>query len=73
MTVKVVPLSFDGCGFFECPENDAILFGVYYHGNEEGYGRGVFPAFDHQMKYQYKTRAEADAKAQEYIKRKETT
>ena len=67
MTVEVVPLSFDGLGFYECTEKDAILFGVYYHGYEPRYGQGVFPAYDSDMKYQYKTRAEADWKAQEFI------
>ncbi len=64
--IRVSPANFDGIGFFECAEDQAVVFSVSYFGCEKGYGEGWFPAYDQNMKYQYKTRQEAEAKAHEF-------
>ena len=68
--IRVSPSGFDGVGFFECSEEQAIVFSVGYFGREKGYGEGWFPAYDLNMKYQYRTRQEAEEKAREFRARK---
>lgn len=68
--IRVSPSGFNGVGYFECTEDQAALFAVYYFGRAKGYGEGWFPAYDLNMTYQYRTRQEAEDKAREFRARK---
>jgi uncharacterized protein involved in high-affinity Fe2+ transport len=65
-TIEVRPSRYGRTGYEGCAEHEADVFSVRYFGKERGYGEGWFPAYDADMKYQYKTRAEAELKAAEF-------
>jgi len=67
--IRVSAVRYGRTGYEGCKEQDATNFSVGYLGTEKGYGKGWFPAYDLDMKYQYGTKQEALSKGVEFQER----